>query len=127
MDQRILFPQPILPVKPQQPPASSKKEGTQGASFQDVLTQKLKEKELKFSAHSLQRLESRQVSLTKNQLERLNQGVEKAAAKGAKDSLVLMDNLAFVVSVKNKTVITAMDGLSMKENVFTNIDSAVIV
>lgn len=54
-------------------------------------------------------------------------GVEKAAAKGAKESLVLVDNAALVVSIKNRTVITAVDKDSLKDNVFTNIDSAVVV
>jgi flagellar operon protein len=56
----------------------------------------------------------------------LNQAVDRAESKGAKESLVLMDQLALIVSIKNRTVITAVDGESMKENVFTNIDSAVI-
>ena len=54
-------------------------------------------------------------------------GVDRAAAKGAKESLVLVDNAALVVSIKNRTVITAVDQAHLKENVFTNIDSAVIV
>ena len=57
----------------------------------------------------------------------LKDAVNKAEAKGAKESLILMDQLALVVSVKNRTVITAVDGASLKDNVFTNIDSAVIV
>ena len=82
---------------------------------------------VKFSQHALQRLQSRNINLAQEQLQKIGSAVDKAAQKGAKESLVLMDNLAFVVSVKNKTVITAMDGASIKENVFTNIDSAVIV
>ena len=57
----------------------------------------------------------------------MTDAVNKAAAKGARQSLLVMDNQAFIVSVTNRTVITALDGSSMKENVFTNIDSAVIV
>jgi flagellar operon protein len=59
-------------------------------------------------------------------LDRLNGGVARAAAKGSRDSLVLLDDTAFVVSVRNRTVITAVDRARMRDQVFTNIDSAVI-
>lgn len=58
---------------------------------------------------------------------KLHTAIEKASNKGARESLILMDDLALVVSIKNKTVITAIDGANIKENVFTNIDSAVII
>jgi flagellar operon protein len=80
-----------------------------------------------FSQHALERLQSRNITFGPAELVKLNTALEKAAQKGAKESLILMNNLALVVSVTNKTVITAMDGASMKDNVFTNIDSAVIV
>ncbi|CQR71488.1 hypothetical protein SOV_18410 [Sporomusa ovata DSM 2662] len=97
-----------------------------GSNFNQLLQQEITG--VKFSQHALQRLNSRKIQLDSTQLSKLSQAVEKAAQKGAKESLVLMnDNLAFVVSVKNKTVITAMDGANIKDNVFTNIDSAVIV
>ena len=83
--------------------------------------------ELKFSQHARQRLESRTIHLGEAELSRLQDAVGKAREKGARDSLILMDNLALVVSVKNNTVITAVDEQNLKENVFTNIDSAVIV
>ncbi|HEX3047301.1 MAG TPA: flagellar biosynthesis protein, partial [Bacillota bacterium] len=57
----------------------------------------------------------------------LRDAVNKAEAKGARESLILMDQMALVVSIKNRTVITAVDNESLKDNVFTNIDSAVIV
>ena len=97
-------------------------------SFNQVLEQQLGgATELKFSAHAQERLQSRNISLSTEDLVRLKQGVAQAAAKGSKESLLLKDNVAFVVSVKNQTVITAVDAASMKGNVFTNIDSAVIV
>jgi flagellar operon protein len=82
-----------------------------------------------FSKHALERLQSRKITLGQAELSQLSDAVEKASQKGAKESLILMNNnnLAFVVSVKNKTVITAMDGASIKDNVFTNIDSAVMI
>lgn len=97
------------------------------APFNQFLAQELAG--VKFSQHALQRLQSRNITLGQNELLKLNDAVEKAAQKGANESLVFMSNsnLALVVSVKNKTVITIMDGMSSKDNVFTNIDSAVIV
>ena len=98
----------------------------QGADFKQVLESKLNN-EIKFSGHALQRIQRREISLDEARLSKLKDAVSKADKKGAKAALVLMDDLAFIVSVKNKTVITAIDGAHIKENVFTNIDSAVIV
>jgi flagellar operon protein len=81
---------------------------------------------LKFSGHALDRLADRKVVLTEDKTERLLRAVDAAETKGSKDSLVLLDELAFVVSVKNRTVITACDTSSLKEGVFTKIDSAVL-
>lgn len=97
-----------------------------GASFQQVLQRELTAGQIKFSAHAQQRLALRS-GLSDAEMKRLLDGVAKAEQKGARESLILMDNLALIVSVKNRTVITAVDGQRMKENVFTNIDSAVIV
>ncbi|RYG64980.1 hypothetical protein EON77_19080 [bacterium] len=82
---------------------------------------------LKVSGHAQTRLDSRGITLGDAEWSRVMAGVDRAAAKGAKESLVLMDGTALVVSVKNRTLITAVDAESSKENVFTNIDSAVIV
>ena len=82
---------------------------------------------LKFSAHAMQRLQSRNISLTGDDVARMNAMADKAAAKGAKQSLFILRDTALVVSIKNRTVITAVDQDSMKENVFTNIDSAAII
>jgi flagellar operon protein len=81
---------------------------------------------VRFSSHALQRLERRGITVDPAAMARLSAGIDRAAAKGARDSLVLMDGTAFVVSVKNRTVVTAVDESHMKERVFTNIDSAVI-
>ena len=82
---------------------------------------------IKFSGHAQTRLASRQITLTGDDVARLGKAMTQAAAKGAKDSLVLMDKTAFVVSVANRTVITAVAQDSLKENIFTNIDSAMIL
>jgi flagellar operon protein len=82
---------------------------------------------LKFSQHAAQRMVDRGISFKPEELARLSDAVDKAAKKGSKESLVLMGDNALIVSVKNRTVVTAMDREAMKENVFTNIDSTVIL
>lgn len=128
-DHRIYYQQPLLPIQPSTTRNTGKTVDTTANgknSFGQVLEKELSQ--VKFSQHALQRLQNRNIQLDNTELAKLNAAVEKASQKGAKESLILMNNdLAFVVSVKNKTVITAMDGESMKDNVFTNIDSAVIV
>jgi flagellar operon protein len=74
----------------------------------------------------MRRIEQRGLQIDQAQMERLQQAVGRAEAKGAKDSLILLDELALVVSIQNHTVVTAMDEGSQKEHVFTNIDSVVI-
>jgi flagellar operon protein len=105
---------------PQRPVAAP----AQGASFAEVL--KRNTGDVQFSGHALQRVERRGIDTSAPTLARLDDAVQRAAAKGARESVVLLDGTAFVVSVRNKTVITAVDAQSMREHVFTNIDSAVI-
>ena len=97
-------------------------------SFEKILKQKSIEKSegLKFSKHAGERLEQRNITLSDDQIKRLEDATAKADEKGIKESLMIMDNMAFIVNVKNSTVITAMDQTENKENVFTNIDGAVI-
>ena len=103
-------------------------ETSQTVSFRDVLEQVSRSKEnVNFSKHANERLSSRNIQLSDAQMERLNDGVQQAKQKNINESLVMMDNLAFIVNVKNNTVITAMDQESNDSNVFTNIDGAVIV
>ena len=98
-----------------------------GPSFADTLAQAGEAAGgLSFSKHALARVERRGIELDQGTLGRLSQGVQRAASKGSRDSLVLVDGTAFVVSVSNRTVITAVGSEHMKDNVFTNIDSAVI-
>ena len=108
-------------VKPEKTTESKK----ETVSFQEVLNAKFEQK-VKFSKHANQRLENRNIALSEDQLERLNQGVGQARTKQIQESLVMMDNLAFIVNVKNNTVITAMEQ-GESGQVFTNIDGAVIV
>ena len=81
---------------------------------------------LRWSAHAVQRLSQREISITPEMQQRLEGAVDKLAAKGGRESVVLMDRMAFVVSVANRTVITAVDQAGMRDQVFTNIDSAVL-
>ena len=80
---------------------------------------------IQFSKHATKRIEQRGLEMDAGQLARLQRAVGQAEAKGSKDSLILLDELALVVSVQNRTVVTAMDGQSSKEHVFTNIHSVV--
>jgi flagellar operon protein len=82
---------------------------------------------LKFSAHAQARLQSRGIELSPDEMIQLQEAVQRAKDKGSRESLILTDKAAFIVSVKNQTVITAVDRESMKENVFTNIDSTVMI
>lgn len=109
---------------------------TEGLSFQDILRQKAAENTdtgsaekstfLKFSKHAAGRLSDRNIELTAGQMERLNDGTRTAKQKGIKDSLVIVDELAFIVNVPNNTVVTAMDSKESNNSCFTNIDGAVI-
>lgn len=128
MVDKIFYPQPIIPVGPSKEGTKPQRAGQNGQpSFKELLDQQVAAGGLKFSAHAQQRLQARNIQLTGEDLAEINKAVDRAASKGARDSLILMDGLAMVVSVKNKTVVTAVDNASMKEHVFTNIDSAVII
>ena len=108
----------------------------QKASFLEILQQTQQNynvgkedttQELKFSKHASERLAERDISLTREQLQRLEDGAQKASDKGIKESLVLLDDFAFIVNTRNNTVVTAMNKSSEEQNVYTNIDGAVII
>ena len=105
-------------------------------SFEDILKNQrsieeiadsTKTEELKFSKHADARLRQRDIALTDEQIKRLTEGTRKAGMKGINETLVLLDDMAFIVNTKNKTVVTAMDQNMNEENIFTNIDGAVII
>jgi flagellar operon protein len=132
----------IPPLGPAQPQKADQTKTADGKSFNEILRTKVSQQvgvqttpvtdqqpatsDIKWSAHAAARMKQRGINLGEAQLARLESAVNKAAAKGSKESLVLMDDVAMVVSVKNRTVITALARDQAKENVFTNIDSAVI-
>ena len=101
----------------------------EGESFAEALRSKINENQgVEFSKHAIHRLEERSIDLeADNTLERLNKGVEIAAEKGSSETLVLVDTTAFVVSVKNNKVITTLSNEDLTGNIFTNIDSTVIM
>jgi len=111
--------QPVLGGRP-----SARAGETGGPSFADVLRSRADS--VRFSGHALERIQRRNIPFDGPVADRLQAGVDKAAAKGVRESLVLVDDTAFVVSVRNRTVVTAVDRDHMKEHVFTNIDGAVI-
>ncbi|SFQ97053.1 TIGR02530 family flagellar biosynthesis protein [Desulfoscipio geothermicus] len=97
-------------------------------SFHDVLCRELViAGKLRVSAHAQKRMKERNITIDQQDWEKINSALHKVEAKGAKNSLMIHEDLALIVSVTNRTVISAMDKKAMKEHVFTNIDSAVIV
>ena len=116
----------LIPVGPpgQRPLA----EGAQRpGEFQEILEKQLGDQGLRLSAHAQKRIEQSPVRFGTAEVDRVARAVDLAASKGSRESLVLLDDMALVVSVKNRTIITAVDMQRMKDNIFTNIDSAVIV
>jgi flagellar operon protein len=109
------------------PPAPTRDAPVRGPSFAEVLAKRAHATEPpRFSRHALERLQRRGIEITQPTLERLAEGVARAAGKGSRDSAIFVDGTAYVVSVRNNTVITAVGPEHMREHVFTNIDSAVI-
>lgn len=122
---QVYFPNPVQPVNRTQNPAGPQSSKTVGDTpFSRVLEQA---QGVKFSQHAQERLKARNIAFNADQLQQLEGAVNSVAQKGGKDSLVMMGDAALVVSVKNRTVVTAMDRSQMKGNVFTNIDSAVVI
>lgn len=96
-------------------------------SFNDVLKQISEKDSVKFSKHAMTRLNERDITLTSEELTKINKAVDQAEGKGIRDALILMDDKVFIANVKSRTIVTAADEKNLKDNVFTNIDGAVIV
>ncbi len=124
----IISPSPIKP-QPSSPIKSRKSLPAElQATFQESLQKEIgRGQGLKFSAHAEKRLKERQIVLAQGDLQKINNAVKQAEAKGSRESLIIYGDLALVASVRNRTVVTAVDGKSAGDHVFTNIDSAVIV
>lgn len=112
---------PAAPAKRVEPNTGQQQAGTK--SFQDVFRDSL----VRISHHAGLRMQQRGIELKPEQLAKISSAIDKAAAKGAKESLILMDSMAMIVNVQSKTIVTAIDGEAMKDNLFTQIDSAVIL
>lgn len=109
-------------------PIKSENESIGTKSFQQILQQQIDSgKEVTFSKHAAQRIAQRQVDLSENSIERLNEGVRLAKEKGLNETLILVDRTAFIVNVKNNTVVTTVNSGESTGNVFTNIDGTVII
>ena len=114
----------LVPVGAPAPAAAPATRAPGAPAFGDVLRSRTGG--VQFSGHAVERLRRRGIEVDGSTLQRLDGGVQRAAAKGSRESVVFVDGTAFVVSVRNQPVITAVDRASMREYVFTNIDSAVI-
>jgi flagellar operon protein len=121
-----LPPQVATPPAPPAPPANSPAGGVAAPSFADQLQRSAGNGGVEFSKHALERMQRRGIPTDPTTLARLRHGVDLAAGKNSRDAVVMVDNSAFVVSVRNRTVITAIDSAHMRQHVFTNIDSAVV-
>lgn len=106
-------------------PASLPK-GERGDSFREILSEQVRAP-LKFSAHATERMNQRSIPMDSSTMLKINEAMDKAASKGLDDTLILTGDAAFIVSVKNRTVVTALDRNSLNGNVFTNIDGAIVV
>lgn len=120
-----IFPQPVFPGS--QPTAKRPDRGAAtGTNFDALLRDKMAPESVKFSRHASERMQSRGISFNPQQLQRLESAIGQINSKGGRESLVMLDDTALVVSVKNDTVVTVVSKDQLKNNVFTNIDSAVI-
>ena len=113
-------------LNPQNPSGLKIQKSSTQIDFAEALTKKTEEQAIRFSNHAQKRLQSRAIQLGDDGLARLAQAVEKADKRGGKESLVLMDDLAFIVNVKERLVVTAIDSNERGEGVFTQIDSVVL-
>jgi flagellar operon protein len=116
----------IRPVVPAPASASASRTTARSGAFGETLAKAEQAQGVRFSTHAQKRLDKRDIQLGDDGLARLNAAVDRAAQRGGRDSLVLMDDLAFIVNVKERLVVTAMSGESRKEGVFTQIDSVVL-
>lgn len=95
--------------------------------FSEILENTKNEMEVKLSAHAQERLKQQNINISPKDFDRINDAANLAEKKGAKESLMLLDNVALVVNIKNRTIITAIDKARQKDKVFTNIDSTIIL
>ncbi|EOS74620.1 flagellar operon protein [Dorea sp. 5-2] len=108
--------------------ANTGKNTSTQVQFADILHKEAdKAQSVQFSKHAAQRVRERGIEMTDSLLTNLNQAVKKAKEKGSRDVVVIGESGAFIVNVPHNIVVTTMSGAEMKENIFTNIDSAVLM
>lgn len=114
---------PLIPTEQVNSSSSSSVKKT--SDFKDLLLNKLEntDKSVKFSKHALERMQSRDLKLSDEQIKKIEDYVDKAAQKGSKESVFVLDGMSMVLSIDNRTVITCMDAKDMQENILTNVDS----
>ncbi|HGJ65458.1 TPA: hypothetical protein ENS27_08730 [bacterium] len=115
----------IIINNPSQANKNTKQDNT--INFADVLANKQSEMEVKFSGHAKERLRQQNITISATDLDKINDATKMAEKKGSKESLMLLRDLALVVNISNKTVITAVDKERQKDKIFTNIDSTIIL
>jgi flagellar operon protein len=107
---------------------SENRKKVEDTDFKDILNKELSKKDsFVISNHAAERLKTRNISLNENDMNKINEGINKAVEKGSNESLILYKDLVLVASIKNRTIITAVDKDSSKGNVFTNVDSVVLL
>jgi len=116
-------------VKAKATPAAQRVKADQpeSLSFHQLLDRVQSKQEVVFSAHARERIESRKIELGQEDLLRIGEAIDKVKAKGAKSSLLMFGEVALLASITNRTIITAVDGADDREQIFTGIDSAVIL
>lgn len=126
-DKITIHPQPIIPFKPAAKVVGSE-QIRQDQLFNKTLEAAVRQQSgVKFSAHAMERLQQRNLKLQDADLSKINDAMDKARKKGINSSLVLFGDLALIASIKNNTIVTAVDTKAMKDHVFTGIDGAVII
>ncbi|UKS29883.1 flagellar biosynthesis protein [Paenibacillus sp. HWE-109] len=118
-----LYPNAVSPASTRRTPVQQPVSTPGIPKFQQLLQDQF----VRFSHHAEVRLKERGIQLKPEQLDKLSQAIDKVAAKGAKDALMILGGNALIVNVPNRTVVTALDGTSMNEHVFTQIDSAIVI
>ena len=128
MIDQVFFPEPLV-IPPSTKPARTRTDVSVGKAspFAKILDDKLQGQGIKFSQHAQERLRARGITLSESDLKNLAGAMDNVAKKGGKESLIMQGDTAFVVSIANRTVITAMDRKSMAGSVITNIDSAAVI
>ena len=126
MIEGIYLPNPVRGTTAQTPLSGKPLTPKNGGGFAGVLESRLNDSKVRFSGHALERLKERGIKLGENELAKLEGAVSSVAAKGGNESLIMVGDAALLVSVKNRTVITAFDRNNLEGNVFTRIDSAAI-